>query len=116
SDPSEHRVAPMSNRLHERLMQRLRTLGVEERMLPGRDDGFSALVCDGKEVGHFHHAHELDLRLGRAAIEREGLVRPHDSTVHPNRSKNSAWIELRLSNASDVDAIVRLVGLAIEKL
>jgi len=99
--------------LHDQLMRRLRKLGVEERSVPGRDDGFSTLVHDGKEFAHFHHATELDLRLGRDAIEREGLVHPPDSTVHPKRSRNSQWIELRLASSKDIVHIVRLVAMAV---
>jgi Family of unknown function (DUF5519) len=102
--------------LHDQLMRRLRELGVEERAFPGRDDGFAALLCNGKEFAHFHHATELDIRLGRKTIEREGLVHPAGSKVHPKRSKNSPWIEVRIDDREDIDEVVRLVRLALEAL
>ena len=47
--------------LRKRLIARLAKLGVQDRPLPGRDDGFSALVYGGKAFAHFHHDHELDI-------------------------------------------------------
>jgi hypothetical protein len=43
-----------------------------------RDDGFSSLHFEGKEFAHFHGDNELDIRLGRDIIKREGLVHPTD--------------------------------------
>ena len=102
--------------LHSRLMARLAKLGVEERPWPGRDDGASSLICRGKEVAHFHHPNELDLRLGKQTIQREKLVHPRDSNVHPKRAKGSPWIELRLVSDADVAKIARLVEIAIADL
>jgi len=95
------------------LSQRLRELAVEERAWPGRDDGFASLLFEGKEFAHFHNWSEIDIRLGKDAIGREGLVHPADSKVHPGRSKNSPWYEMRILSAADVDEVVRLVKIAI---
>lgn len=100
--------------LRNRLSQRLRELGVEERAWPGRDDGFASLRFGGKEFAHFHADREIDIRLGKDAIRRERLVHPVDSTVHPDRSKNSPWYEMRIHSAADVDEAVRLVRIAIQ--
>ena len=62
--------------------------GLEHREWPERTDGFSTLHFNGKEIAHFHHFNELDLRLGKALIQREGLIHPTDSQKHPKRSKN----------------------------
>lgn len=102
-----------ARQLHDELCRRLRSLGVEHRPWPGRDDGFAALLHDGKEIGHFHHWGELDLRLGKDVIEREKLSRLTDSTVHPDRAANSPWYEIRLDGARDVDEALRLVQLAV---
>ena len=96
-----------------RLIRRLEALGVEYRPVKGRDDGFAGLFYRGKAFAHFHNDHELDIRLTRAVIEREGLSRPTDSTVHPTRSAKSPWIEIRFRTSREVDRIVRLVRLAI---
>jgi hypothetical protein len=102
--------------LRDQLVRQLKKLGVEDRPLPGRDDGFSSLIYDGKEFAHFHDDKELDIRLTKNIINREGLVHPADSRVHPNRSRNSQWIEVRFSKPADLERIVRLVKLAIEQI
>ena len=102
--------------LRIKLVQRLEKLGVEDRPWPGRDDGFSSLFYDGKEFAHFHNDNELDIRLTNGVIRREGLTHPADSQVHPNRSKNSQWMEIRFTRASHVEEVVRLVKLALERL
>ncbi len=99
--------------LHDDLCRRLAQIGVEHRAWPGREDGFAALLYQGKELGHFHHWAEIDLRLGKELIARESLSPLPGSTVHPGRAANSPWHELRLLSGADVDEAVRLVQLAI---
>jgi len=99
--------------LRKRLIDRLAKLGVEDRPLPGRDDGFSSLCYHGKAFAHFHNDNELDIRLTKPIIEREGLAHPPDSVVHPNRNKKSHWIELRFTNSDDLERVIKLVKLAI---
>ena len=103
------------NALRAKLSGRLRDLSVEERAWPGRDDGFASLLFEGQEFAHFHDWCEIDIRLGKDVIARERLVR-QPSRVHPKRAKGSPWYEMRLSTASDVDKVVRLVQLAILEL
>ncbi|OZG73547.1 hypothetical protein BTA51_11115 [Hahella sp. CCB-MM4] len=103
----------MKEKLLDELMQ---IPGLEEKHWPGRDDGFSSLLYRGKEFAHFHDDFELDLKLTKTLIAREGLSHPENSRVHPNRSKNSQWIELPIVENSDVERIVQLVKMAIQKL
>jgi len=98
------------------LSSRLRDLGVEERAWPGRDDGFTSLHYQGKDLGHFHPNGEIDLRLGKEVIKREQLTHPADSTVHPDRAKGSPWYEMKVASAKDVNEAVRLARLAIDGL
>ena len=109
------RIEEMAH-LRSQLVRRLKKLGVEDRALPGREDGFSSLLYGGKEFAHFHDDNELDIRLTRNVINREGLAHPTYSRVHANRSKNSQWIEVRFENAADLERLVRLVKLAIEQI
>ena len=77
----------------------------------------SDLLCvfyQGKEVAHFQNESEIDIRLSRSLIKREGLHPPANSTSHPNRSKNSIWIVQQFSSDKEVDEMVRLVKLAID--
>jgi len=102
--------------LRTQLLKRIAKLGVEHRPMPGREDGFASLCHGGKAFAHFHTDHELDIRLTKAIIHREGLVHPAGSVVHPKRTKQSPWIEVRFTKAADLDGVVRLVKLAIEQL
>jgi hypothetical protein len=102
--------------LRRQLIQRLEKLGVRDHVLPGRNDGFSSLRYNGKEFAHFHDDNELDIRLTRSVIRREGLVHPTNSRVHPDRSRNSRWIEVRLDNAADLERLIHLVKLAIDQI
>jgi Family of unknown function (DUF5519) len=102
--------------LRARLIERVKEFGVEDRPLPGRDDGFSALCYRGTPFAHFHNDNELDIRLTKKVIIREGLKHPPGSTSHPNRSKTSPWIELRFHELADLDRVVRLVKLVVEAL
>ncbi len=77
----------------------------------------SQLLCvfyKEKDVAHFQNDEELDIRLTRSLIKREGLVPTDGSMSHPNRSKNSRWIVLPIKQPTDVDQLVRLVQLATE--
>jgi hypothetical protein len=102
--------------LRARLIDRVAMFGVREHKLPGREDGFSGLSYGGKDFAHFHNDHELDIRLGRDVIRREGLTHPPNSVVHPKRAPSSHWIELRFHSTADLDRVVRLVKLAVENL
>jgi len=99
--------------LRTELSKRLRALGIEEQAWQGRDDGFTPLTFRGRDLGHFHSDHEIDIRLGKDLKKQERLVPLPDSTVHPGRAKGSPWHEMRIRSAADVDEIVRLVTMAI---
>ena len=88
--------------------------GVSHTPWPERDDGFSTLHFQNKEIGHFHNFQEIDLRLGRKLIKAEGLTHYTDSKNHPNRSANSIFMERRFANKKEVEDIVRLIKLAVE--
>jgi hypothetical protein len=102
--------------LRGELIDRLRKLGVEHRPMPGRDDGFASLCHDGKAFAHFHNDNELDIRLTKAVIDREGLTHPPGSVVHPNRTPRSHWIEVRFTAPEHLRQVIRLVRLAIEQI
>ena len=102
--------------LRDKLIVRLEKLGVEHRPLPGREDGFAALCYAGKPFAHFHNDNELDIRLTKAIIKREGLQHPPGSISHPNRSRTSHWIEVRLTKPADLDRLTDLVKLAIAQI
>lgn len=84
--------------------------GLEERA--SKVAGGSAFFYKDKEIAHFHHDTEIDLRLTKNVIKREGLKHPSDSVVHANRASTSQWIELRFSNLDEVREVVRLFKIA----
>lgn len=103
-------------KLKDELTTRLEKIpGIEHVPYPDRDDGFSALNYYGDEIGHFHNFNELDLKLGKNLIKREGLTHYPDSKNHPKRGVNSQYIEVRFRRQSELDKIVRLVELLIEQ-
>lgn len=98
--------------LKTELIKRLEMIpGLTHESWPERGDGFSTIHLNGREIAHFHHFNELDLRLGKKLIKQEGLSHYPDSVKHPNRSMNSQFIELRFTRACDLDRIVRLVSI-----
>ena len=88
---------------------------VSEVTWPGRTDGFTSLEHNGREFAHFHHDHEIDVRLTRSLVRKHGLSHPPDSRHHPKRSVNSPWIEMRFSSKAEVEQIVDLVAELLEK-
>lgn len=102
--------------LKDELIVRLEKIpGISHVPYPERQDGFSALNHRGKEIGHFHNFNELDLRLGKRLIKREGLMHYPDSKNHPKRGPNSQFVEIRFHRRQDLDKLVRLVELLVEE-
>lgn len=89
--------------------------GVTEKKWPERNDGFTSLQINGKEFAHFHNDNEIDIRLTKTIISEYSLEHPIDSSVHPKRSKNSPWIEMRFFDEEDVQEIASLVFKLLNK-
>ncbi|MEM9635120.1 MAG: luciferase family protein [Pseudomonadota bacterium] len=97
---------------------------LEQRLseLPNIDVGRwkdTDLVCvffKGRDFAHFHNNHVLDIRLSQKIIREEQLPRTIASTSHPNRSRNSRWIEVEFLDTDDVDRVIRLVERACHEL
>lgn len=101
--------------LKAELVKRLEAIpGVAHEAWPDREDGFSTVRYRGQEIAHFHGFDEIDLRLGKALIRQQGLKHNPDSAVHPKRSVNSSYIEVRFTRRTDLDRIVALVRLLVE--
>ena len=101
--------------LKRTLLARLSSIdGLEAR--PSVVAGGTALFHRGKELAHFHHDHEIDLRLTRKVIRALGLSQPADSRLHSTRSASSHWIEVRFSTPTEVERVVELVRLALAQL
>jgi hypothetical protein len=101
-------------RLRQELVRRLETVpGLEDR--PSKVAGGSAIFFRDKEIAHFHHDNEIDVRLTKKVIKAEGLSHPDGSEFHRQRSPTSEWIELRFTRRSHLDEIVRLFVLAVDQ-
>lgn len=105
--------SPMS-KLRKELIKRLERIpGLKDR--PSKVAGGSAIFFNEKEIAHFHHDNEIDIRLTKKVIRQEGLNHPDDSKIHKHRSPTSEWIEIRFHREKDVDEVVRLFKLALEQ-
>ncbi len=87
--------------------------GLEDR--PSKVAGGSAIFYKDKEIAHFHHNNEIDVRLTKKIIRKEGLNHYDDSTIHKHRSTSSDWVEIRFNNTKDVAEVIRLFKLALEQ-
>jgi hypothetical protein len=114
-DPSEDSVVkPVMGKLKSDLIKKLEKIpGLEDR--PSKVAGGSAIFYREKEIAHFHHDNEIDIRLTKKVIKKEGLNQPVDSKFHKHRTPSSEWIELRFRKQSDIDDVVRLFKLALEQ-
>lgn len=102
------------SKLMKELVRKLEQIqGLEDR--PSKVAGGSAIFFKNKEIAHFHHDHEIDVRLTKKIIRREGLNHPDDSKLHKHRSPSSEWIEIRFHSSKDVEEVVRLFKLALEQ-
>lgn len=101
-------------KLRNELIKKLeRISGLEDR--PSKVAGGSAIFYKDKEIAHFHDDNEIDVRLTKKVIRKEGLHHPTDSKIHKHRSPSSEWIEIRFHKAKDVEEVVRLFKLALEQ-
>ena len=81
-----------------------------------RDTDLVCVFFKGRDFAHFHSDDVLDIRLSPKIIREEKLPRSIASTKHPNRSKNSRWIEIEFLTPDDVARLVRLVERACTEL
>lgn len=100
--------------LRKQLIERLEMLeGINVRLWQP-DSDFMVIEYEGKEVAHFHGNNELDIRLSKAVVKRDGLTHAPDHIGHPNRKNGGAWLMARFTHESHLDEMIRLVKMAIE--
>jgi Family of unknown function (DUF5519) len=54
------------------------------------------------------------IHLSKSLIALKGLTHSADSTVH--RSANSHWIEIRFTKPAELERVIQLVKLALERI
>ncbi len=80
-------------KLRNDLVKRLERIpGLEDR--PSKVAGGSAIFYREKEIAHFHDDNEIDVRLTKKVIRKEGLHHPIGSKIHKQRSPSSEWMSL----------------------
>lgn len=101
------------SRLRNQLVKKLQEIpDLEDR--PSKIAGGTAIFFKEKEIAHFHHDNEIDVRLTAKVIRKLKLEHPKDSKLHRGRAKTSQWMELRFYNSTEVEQIVELFKLALE--
>ncbi|MFK7965485.1 MAG: luciferase family protein [Burkholderiaceae bacterium] len=100
--------------LRRRLISKLEGIpGIEvRRWKPDAD--FTVIEYHGKEVAHFHGNNELDVRLSKEIVKRDGLTHATNRIGHPDRKNGGRWLITRFTRDRHLDEMVRLVKLAIE--
>ncbi|MES3038799.1 MAG: luciferase family protein [Bdellovibrionota bacterium] len=100
--------------LRKKLISELEKIpGLEDR--PSKVAGGSAIFYKNKEIAHFHHDNEIDVRLTKKIIKLEGLTHPVDSEIHHHRSPSSEWIEIKFTKSEHIKEVVRLFKLALKQ-
>jgi len=100
--------------LRKKLINELEKLSGIDVHLWKPDSDFMVIDYNGKEVAHFHGNNELDIRLSKAVVKRDGLTHAPNHVGHPNRKNGGAWLMARFTRESDLMEMVRLVKMAIE--
>ena len=74
-----------------------------------------AYFFNNKEIAHFHHHTEIDVRLTKKIIKSEKLTHPKKSEFHKNRAMTSDWLEIQIQTEKDVKEILRLIQLLLKQ-
>lgn len=90
------------------LVQRLKQM-TDVDVAPWKDADLLCVFFRGRDFAHFHGDDVLDIRLTPKIIQQEQLPRKIATTRHPDRSKNSRWIEVEFHTESDVERVLLLV-------
>ena len=78
------------------------------------DHHLTVIDYKGQEVAHFHGNNELDIRLSRDIVKREGLTHAANRVGHPDRKDGRRWLIVRFTRESHLAEIIRLIDKAIE--
>lgn len=60
------------------------------------DHHLTVIDYKGQELAHFHGNNELDIRLSRDIVKRDGLTHAGNRVGHPNRKDGNRVLILRL--------------------
>lgn len=66
-----------------------------------------------REIAHFHAGNEIDIRLTRKEIRKQGWTKTEDKRIHL-RSASTDWMEVRFSCEEDLDFAQKIVSAAVK--
>ncbi len=100
-------------RLKAKLIEQLEKIPeVEVRPWQTNSD-FVVILFRGKEVAHFHGNNELDIRLSRDIVKRDGLVHARNRIGHLDRKNGGRWLIVRFTREAHLAEVLRLITMAI---
>ena len=100
--------------LRKQLIERLEQIKGIDVHLWKPDYHLMVVDYHGKEVAHFHGNNELDIRLSKEVVKREGLTHAPDRIGHPDRKNGGRWLVVRFTRKHHLAEMERLIKLAIE--
>lgn len=100
--------------LRKKLISELEKLSGIDVHLWKPDSTLMVVEYNGKEVAHFHGNNELDIRLSKEVVKRDGLTHAPNHVGHPNRKNGGTWLIARFTRENHLAEMVRLVKIAIE--
>lgn len=78
------------------------------------DHHLLVIYHNDREIAHFHGNNELDIRLSREFVKREGLTHAPNRIGHPERKNGGRWLIVRFTRQSHLTEIERLIKVATE--
>ena len=100
--------------LRKKLIEKLERLrGIDVHLFKPNSD-LMVIDYEGKGIAHFHGNNELDIRLSKEVVKRDGLKNAPNRVGHANRKNGGRWLIFRFTRESHLAEAVRLVKMAIE--
>ncbi|MFK7893328.1 MAG: luciferase family protein [Granulosicoccus sp.] len=78
------------------------------------DSDLTVIDYKGKEIAHFHGNNELDIRLSREIVKRDGLTHDTKRVGHLNRKNGGRWLIVCFTRSGHLPEMMRLLKLAID--
>lgn len=100
--------------LRRQLIGRLEKISGIDVHLWKPDYHLMVVAYKGKEIAHFHGNNEIDIRLSKAIVKRDGLTHAHNRVGHPDRKNGGRWLIIRFTRENHLQKIVRLIRMAID--
>lgn len=100
--------------LRKKLINKLEQISGVDVHLYKPDSNFIVIDYKGKGIAHFHGHNEIDIRLSKEVVKREGLKNAPDRVGHPKHRDGGRWLVVRFTRESHLAEVLRLVKIAID--